>query len=437
MDLIDIHDITTDGERDAALALIRKRRAQAHLTEAAEEKLKQVRKILMRVRKEGDEAVADLTERFDGVLLKPSEFEVREDEISAAMQSVDPALLDTFRKAHDNITRFHEQHLRESWEERHEDGTIMGQRITPVASAGVYVPGGKALYPSSVLMNIVPAKVAGVRDIVMVSPPSFQGAIHPMVLAAARIAGATRIFRIGGAQAIAALAYGTDHIPNVLKITGPGNVFVTLAKRLVAGICDIDKEAGPSEVVVIADESADPELAAAELLAQGEHEEEARAMLVTTSREQAEAILECCEKAIGELTRGAIIREAFAREGLCFAARDALEAALLTNEYAPEHLSIQTENPRAVLEQIPDVGCAVLGQGTSVACGDYFAGPNHILPTDRSARFASPLTAEDFRKVTSILQYSPERMQRDAEDIVRFAKAEQFTAHARAVELRR
>jgi len=437
MDLIDIHDIGTDGELEAALALIRKRRTQGQQNEAAEEKLKQVRKILSRVRKEGDEAVAELTERYDGVLMKPAEFEVREEEIEAAMDKVDPALLETLRKAHENITRYHKLHLRDSWEEVSEDGTVMGQRLTPIASAGVYVPGGKALYPSSVLMNIVPAKVAGVREIVMVSPPSFEHTIHPMVLAAARIAGATRIFRVGGAQAVAALAYGTDHIPAVLKITGPGNIFVTLAKRLVNGICDIDKEAGPSEVVVIADESTNPEMAAAELLAQGEHEEEAKAMLVTTSRQQAEAILACCAKGIQELSRGATIREAFAREGMCFAARTVEEAARLTNEYAPEHLSIQTENPRAVLDLIPDVGCAVLGQGTSVACGDYFAGPNHILPTDRSARFASPLTAEDFRKVTSILQYSPERMATDADDIVRFAEAEQFTAHARAVDIRR
>lgn len=403
----------------------------------ADEKTAAVRAILDAVRAEGDAAVARFTEQFDGVALEPSQFEVDPDTIAKAREQVDPALYATLEKARDNIRRFHEKNLRQDWEETSADGTVLGQRFTAVPSAGVYVPGGKAFYPSSVLMNIVPAVVAGVPEIVMVSPPSYEGGIHPLVLAAAEVAGATRVFRIGGAQAVAALAYGTDSIPAVAKITGPGNIFVTLAKRLVSGVCDIDKEAGPSEVIVIADESTDPRMAAVELLAQGEHEEEAQAVLIATSREKVEAIFAACEQEMETLSRAAIIRTAFSTCGIAFVVRSLEDAAALTNAYAPEHLALQVENPRALFEQIQHAGCCILGEGTSVACGDYFVGPNHILPTARSARFASPLTADDFRKVTSIIACSPARMAQDADDIIRFAEAEAFTAHARAVEVRR
>jgi histidinol dehydrogenase len=313
----------------------------------------------------------------------------------------------------------------------------MGQRITPIERAGVYVPGQKAFYPSSVLMNIVPAHVAGVKEIIMVSPPSYNGSIHPVVLAAARIAGATRIFRIGGAQAVAALAFGTPHVPAVLKITGPGNTYVNIAKRMVSGICDIDKEAGPSEVVVIADEKSNPKFVAAEMLAQAEHDEEARPLCFVTSMALATKVRDELVRQAVALPKREIIETALANQGLIVVVRNVNEAAELANEVAPEHLSIQTEVPRKVFAKVQNAGAAMLGGMTSVAVGDYYAGPNHILPTGRRARFASPLTAEDFRKVTSIISYTHERLVRDADDIRRLAMAEQLQAHANAVEMRR
>ncbi|MBM3289351.1 MAG: histidinol dehydrogenase, partial [Candidatus Hydrogenedentes bacterium] len=348
-----------------------------------------------------------------------------------------PNVLRALERAHENISVFHQKNLRQSWEETSPDGSVLGQRLTPIESVGLYVPGGTAFYPSSVLMNIVPARVAGVRDIVMVSPPSYEGSIHPLVLAGAKIAGASRVFRIGGAQAIAALAYGTQTVPSVLKIAGPGNIYVTLAKRLVSGICDIDKEAGPSEVVVIADDDADPREAALELLAQAEHDPDARPMLVVLSDAFAQRVIETIAEEIRTLPRAAIITQALETQGEIYVARDVEEAARLTNLIAPEHLSIQTKDPRAALDRIPNAGCAVLGGGTSVAVGDYYAGPNHILPTGRRARFSSPLTAEDFRKVTSIISFSRARMAEVADDIMALANAEQLQAHARAIEIRR
>lgn len=402
----------------------------------AVERLRSVQEILDAVRTRGDAAVAEFTQRFDGVALKPDAFEIPRAAIDGAYDRVDKALRETLERACENIRVFHAKHLRESWEETSEDGTVLGQRITPIESAGVYVPGGKAFYPSSVLMNIVPAAVAGVRDIVMVSPPSYEGTIHPAVLAAARIAGATRVFRVGGAQAVAALAYGTKHIPAVLKITGPGNTYVTAAKRFVQSVCDIDSEAGPSEVAVIADAAANPRFVALELLAQAEHDEEARAVLLTPSRELAEAVQRELETEIAALTRARIIRAALDENGLIVIVRELDEAIALANLMAPEHLSIQTESPRQVFDRIENAGAVMLGAMTPIAVGDYFAGPNHILPTGRRARFSSPLTAEDFRKVTSVLSYSEARLRRDAADIRRLAETEELTAHARAVEVR-
>lgn len=403
---------------------------------SGEEKLDAVRAILDAVRARGDEAVAEFTHRFDGVQLAPEQFEVSESEIERAVSEVDPFLIRSLERAHANIQAYHAKHLRTSWEETTEDGTVLGQRVTPIETAGVYVPGGKAFYPSSVLMNIVPARVAGVSQIVMVSPPSYQGSIHPVVLAAARLAGATRIFRIGGAQAIAALAYGTERIPAVCKITGPGNTYVALAKRLISGTCDIDTEAGPSEVVVIADDAANPAFIAAELLAQAEHDEEARAILVTASAELIARVEAETAKQAGELSRKAIIERSLEGQGFLVKVRDLDEAIRLSNWIAPEHLSIQTREPRDVLNKITNAGAVMLGSYTSVAMGDYFAGPNHILPTGRRARYASPLTAEDFRKVTSVISYSYERLMCDAADIKRLAEAEQLTAHANALEVR-
>lgn len=404
--------------------------------DSGEDKLASVRAILDAVRVRGDEAVAEFTERFDGVRLTPEQFEVTPGEIDRAIAGIDPLLRQTLERAHANIQAFHAKHLRASWEDVAPDGTILGQRITPIETAGVYVPGGKAFYPSSVLMNIVPARVAGVPEIIMVSPPSYEGGIHPVVLAAARLAGATRVFRIGGAQAIAALAYGTACLPSVCKITGPGNTYVALAKRLVRGICDIDTEAGPSEVVVIADDAANPAFVAAELLAQAEHDEEARAILLTPSAELIGCVEAEVTKQAAALPRKAIIDHALAGQGFLVKVRDLEEAIQLSDRLAPEHLSIQTRDPRAVFERIKNAGAVMLGAYTSVAMGDYFAGPNHILPTGRRARYASPLTAEDFRKATSVIAYSYERLMQDASDIRRLAEAEQLTAHANALEVR-
>lgn len=401
------------------------------------EKLAATQTIVNDVRDRGDAAVAEYTERFDRTKLDPDQFEVTIKEMDAALDSVDKQTLAALERAHDNISVFHEKNLRQSWEETDADGSILGQRITPIDSVGLYVPGGTAFYPSSVLMNIVPARVAGVKELVMVSPPSYEGGIHPLVLAAARIAGASRVFRVGGAQSIAALAYGTETIPSVSKIAGPGNIYVTLAKRLVSSICDIDKEAGPSEVVVLADDTSDPDQVALELLAQAEHDEDARPMLVTTSAKLFDSVKESINKHLETLSRAAIIRKSLADCGETYIVRTIAEGVQLTNLIAPEHLSIQADDPRGLFDAIQNAGCAVLGGGTSVAVGDYYAGPNHILPTGRRARFASPLTAEDFRKVTSIISFSPARMKEVGDDIIRLAKAEKLDAHARAVEIRK
>lgn len=426
---------------DADFAEIAVRIARSSDASAAEsglgEKLDATRAVVEAVRDRGDDAVAEFTEKFDRVRLSPEKFEVGEEEIARAIEDVPQNVLDALTRAHENIRAFHAKNLRQSWMETDADGSILGQRITPIESVGLYVPGGTAFYPSSVLMNIVPARVAGVRELVMVSPPSYNAGIHPFVLAAAKIAGATRVFRIGGAQAVAALAYGTRTVPQVLKIAGPGNIYVTLAKRLVSGFCDIDKEAGPSEVVVIADNSADPSQVALELLAQAEHDVESRAMLVVFDAAFADSVLDVVEREVATLPREPIIRAALRQHGEVYVVRSREEAAALTNVIAPEHLSIQTVEPRALFEQIVNVGCAVLGGGTSVAVGDYYAGPNHILPTGRKARFASPLTAEDFRKVTSIISFSRQRMAAVADDIIALANAEQLQAHARAIEIRK
>ena len=404
---------------------------------AVADKLEQTRWIVDAVRKNGDAAVQEFTERFDGVTLEPDQFELGPDEIDAAVRQAPRKLVAILERAYDNIRRFHEKNLRQSWEETLPDGTVLGQRVLPVEHAGVYVPGGKAFYPSSVLMNIAPAAVAGVRDIVMVSPPSWEGSIHPVVLAAAKVAGATRVFRVGGAQAVAALAYGTETLPAVNKITGPGNTFVTAAKALVRNTVEIDSEAGPSEVLVVADAKANPAFVAWELLAQAEHDEEAACMLVTTSADLARAVEEEVARRAGTLPRREIIKESLDRFGAVAIVRSLDDVVALANLFAPEHLSIQTEFPRQVADRIHNAGAMMLGAMTPVAVGDYYAGPNHILPTGRRARFASPLSAEDFRKVTSVLYYSRERLEAEADDIVELAQAEQLSAHARAVLARK
>lgn len=429
-------EVNSDSDIDAAVAFVCGSGSDDGFERTIREKTEATRAIVDAVRERGDAALAEFTARFDRTELRPDQFEVSSDELDRASGQVDAALLESIRRAHETIRSFHEKQSRSSWETRHEDGSVTGQRVTPLESAGVYVPGGTAFYPSSVLMNIVPAKVAGVASVTMVSPPSFNGTIHPVVLAAAKIAGVDRVFRVGGAQAVAALAYGTETLPQVVKITGPGNTFVAVAKRLVQHVCSIDTEAGPSEVTVIADESAAPALVASELLAQAEHDVEACSVLVTPSRKLAGAVQEALASAVGSLSRADIIRQSLASRGGTVLVRDMADCIRISNLIAPEHLAVYTASPRETLKGITNAGAIMLGGSTSVVHGDYCAGPNHILPTGRRARYASPLSSEDFQKVSSIIEFSPERAAGVAADVMRMARAEELTAHARAAELR-
>ncbi len=401
-----------------------------------QERKKAVEAIIQDVRTRGDAALVEYTKRFDGVALETDQLELTADDMEKAAAAIPKATIAMLERAHENIRIFHSKNLRESWEESLPDGSMYGQRITPIDMAGVYVPGGKAFYPSSVLMNIVPARVAGVKTIVMASPPSYHGTIHPSVLVAARLAGASRIFRIGGVQAIAAMAYGTETVPPVVKITGPGNAYVTAAKALVRGIVDIDSEAGPSEVLVIADKHANPNHVAAELLAQAEHDEEALCLLFTPSKPLAETVLDRLRERMAKLSRIAIISKSLDVFGAVVVTPDMETAIELANYVAPEHLSVQTEYAPRVADKVVNAGAIMLGGMTPVAVGDYYAGPNHILPTMRRARYSSPLSAEDFRKTTNIMQYSKERLMRDAHDIEELAMLEGLEAHAESVTVR-
>lgn len=407
-------------------------------TETADSVLKTVQWIVNTVKKNGDNAIAEFTERFDGIYLAPENFEIPKQEIIKSFNALDPKILKIIETSAENIRNFHSKNLRNSWEETLEDGTVIGQKITPIEKVGVYVPGGKAFYPSSVLMNVIPAQVAGVKEIIMVSPPSYNGTIHPIVLATAHLAGVTKIFRIGGAQSIAGLAYGTEHIPAVDKITGPGNIYVSTAKAIVREIVDIDCEAGPSEVLVIADKNANSDFVASELLAQAEHDEKACSVLITVQSDK-HIIDEVREKItyfLKNLKRKDIIKSSLDNFGAFIIARDWDEVIDLTNYFAPEHLNIQTEFPRKIEEKIKNAGAIMLGSMTPVAVGDYIAGPNHILPTGRRARFSSPLTVEDFRKVSNYIFYSQSRLQNQANDIISFAEIEGLTAHALSVAIR-
>lgn len=433
---MNIAKIQNDADYDSVVESISSSTNSSDAEKILAQKAEATQTIVDAVRQRGDAALAEFTTKFDNTDLSPDQFEVTQNEINAAFNEVDPDLIASLKKAHANIESFHSKNLRQSWEETLEDGSTIGQRITPIQSAGVYVPGGKAFYPSSVLMNIVPAKVAGVKEIAMVSPPSYKGTIHPVVLAAAKIAGADRVFRIGGAQAIAALAYGTQTIPQVLKITGPGNTYVTIAKSLVRSICDIDTEAGPSEVTIIADDTADPCLIAGEMMAQAEHDEEAVSILITTDPSQTKTVPTAIQEELKTLSRADIIRTSLKNNGRIIIARDLEEATALSNLIGPEHLAIYTKNPRAILQNISAAASIMLGTSTTVVWGDYIAGPNHILPTGRRARFASPLTAEDFRKVSSVIEFTDERVQSLSQDVIRIAASEKLTAHARAIQMR-
>ena len=395
-----------------------------------------VQKIIDDVKANGDEAVFRLTRQFDGAQIDASNIRVTGEEIEEAYSKVDPALIEVICKSIINIRVYHEKQKRSSWFESTEEGTMLGQKITPLASTGVYVPGGKAAYPSSVLMNIVPAKVAGVDKIVMVSPPGKDGKLNPGTLVAANEAGADEIYKVGGAQAIAALAYGTVSIPKTDKIVGPGNIYVALAKKAVYGFVSIDSIAGPSEVLVIADETANPRYVAADLLSQAEHDELASAILVTTSEDLAKKVAEEIDGFLQILSRHEIIRKSLDNYGHILIAQNLDEAIDIANEIASEHLEIVTKDPFEVMTKIRNAGAIFIGEYSSEPLGDYFAGPNHILPTNGTAKFFSPLSVDDFVKKSSIIYYSRQALKRDANDIITFANAESLTAHANSIKVR-
>lgn len=395
-----------------------------------------VNEILERVREKGDEALFAYTEQFDHVTLTPETIRVSEAEIEEAYRQVDEQFLQILRRAADNIRTYHQRQVRNSWIDTREDGVLLGQKITPLASVGVYVPGGKAAYPSSVLMNIIPAKVAGVKRIAMVTPPGKDGKVNPLVLVAAHEGGVTEIYKVGGAQAIGALAYGTASIPKVSKITGPGNIYVALAKRAVFGYVGLDSIAGPSEILVLADETANPRYVAADLLSQAEHDEMASAILVTTSEELAKKVSEEVDGFLEKLSRREIIQKSLDQFGYILLADNMEDAVNTVNEIASEHLEIMTKDPFAVMTRIQNAGAIFLGEYSSEPLGDYFAGPNHVLPTNGTAKFFSPLGVDDFIKKSSLISYSREALSAISADIQEFAKAERLTAHANSIKVR-
>lgn len=396
----------------------------------------QVNTILEEVKGKGDEALFAYTERFDGARITKDTIQVTEEEIEEAYRQIDPELLQVIRKALVNIRSFHEKQKRSSWFDSQPDGTLLGQKITPLASVGVYVPGGKAVYPSSVLMNIVPAKTAGVERIVMTTPPGKDGKICPNTLAAAREAGVDVIYKAGGAQAIGALAYGTESIPKVDKIVGPGNIYVALAKKAVYGFVSIDSIAGPSEILVLADETANPRFVAADLLSQAEHDEMASAILVTTSQTLAQKVSEEVDRLLQQLSRRDILTKSLENYGWILTADTMEEAIETANAIASEHLEIVTRDPFQVMTKIRNAGAIFIGEYASEPLGDYFAGPNHVLPTNGTAKFFSPLGVDDFIKKSSLVYYSREALGAVQEDIIRFAKAEGLTAHANSIAVR-
>ena len=395
-----------------------------------------VQEIVDGVRAKGDEALFAYTRQFDRAQVDESNIRVTETEIQAAMKQVPEDLLRVMKTSMENILAYHEKQKRNSWFDARPDGTILGQKVTPLDSVGVYVPGGKAAYPSSVLMNIIPAQVAGVKRIVMVTPPGADGSVNPVTLTPAHLAGVTEVYRAGGAQAVAALAFGTKSIPRVCKIVGPGNIFVALAKKAVYGYASIDSIAGPSEILVIADEKADPRYVAADLLSQAEHDELASAILVTPSMELAQAVSREADALAARLSRREIIEKSLENYGYILVVENLEAAVAAANEIAPEHLEILTENPFEVMTKIRNAGAIFMGPYSSEPLGDYYAGPNHVLPTNGTARFFSPLNVDDFVKKSSIIYYSREALFAASKDIQAFANAEGLTAHANSIRTR-
>ena len=395
-----------------------------------------VNEIIENVRANRDAAIFDYTKRFDGADINAENILVTEDEIKEAYEKVDEKLLTVIRKALVNIRKYHENQRQYSWFDSEESGIILGQKVTALEKVGVYVPGGKAVYPSSVLMNIVPAKVAGVKTIVMTTPPGKDGKVNPATLVAAKEAGVDAIYKVGGAQAIAALAFGTESVPKVDKIVGPGNIYVALAKKAVFGFVSIDSIAGPSEIMVLADETANPRFVAADLLSQAEHDEMASAILVTTSRDLAEQVSKEVEGFVAQLSRKEIIQKSLDNYGYILVAESMDEAIATVNEIASEHLELVTKNPFETMTKIRNAGAIFVGEYSSEPLGDYFAGPNHVLPTNGTAKFFSPLSVDDFIKKSSIISYSREALEPIYKDIVQFAECEQLTAHANSIRVR-
>lgn len=392
--------------------------------------------IIEDVKKRRDEAIFDYTFRFDKAVIDTHNILVSEQEIKEAYDKIDSEVLEVIRKAIKNIEDYHRKQKQYSWFDSQPNGIILGQKVTPIESVGVYVPGGKAAYPSSVLMNVLPAKVAGVSRIAMTTPPGADGAVYEGTLVAAHEAGVTEIYKVGGAQAIAALAHGTQSIKKVDKIVGPGNIYVALAKKAVYGHVSIDSIAGPSEILVLADETANPRFVAADLLSQAEHDELASAILITTSREIAEQVSKEAEEFIQILSRKAILEKSIENYGYILVAKDMEEAVATANEIASEHLEIVTKDAFQVMTKIKNAGAIFIGEYSSEPLGDYFAGPNHVLPTNGTAKFFSPLGVDDFIKKSSIISYSKEALEPVHKDIIRFANAEGLTAHANSIAVR-
>ncbi len=392
--------------------------------------------ILDEVKRDRDKAIFAFTKKFDGADITAENIVVTEEEIKEAYEAVEPSLIEIIRKAKENIRVYHEKQKQYSWFDSKPNGTMLGQKVTPLHRVGVYVPGGKAVYPSSVLMNILPAKVAGVDEIIMTTPPGKDGKISPNTLVAAKEAGVDVIYKVGGAQAIAAMAYGTESIPKVDKIVGPGNIYVALAKKAVYGHVNIDSIAGPSEILVIADETANPRYVAADLLSQAEHDELASAILVTTSEKLAHEVSKQVEIFVEELSRTEIMRKSLDNYGYILVADTMEDVIDIANEIASEHLEIMTKNPYDVMLEIRNAGAIFIGEYSSEPLGDYFAGPNHVLPTNGTAKFFSPLSVDDFIKKSSIISYSREALEEIHTDIERFAEAESLTAHANSIKIR-
>lgn len=396
-----------------------------------------VNDILSNVRERGDDALFEYTEKFDHFKLDANSIRVTQEEIEEAYNEYDKDLIRIMQDASKNIIEYHKMQLQNSWIDTKPDGTILGQKITPIEKVGVYVPGGKAAYPSSTLMCILPAKVAGVERIVMMTPCNAEGKVQPCTLVAAKIAGVDEIYKVGGAQAIAALAYGTETIPKVDKIVGPGNIFVALAKKAVFGYVSIDSVAGPSEILIIADETANPRYVAADLLSQAEHDQLASAILITTSRELADKVNDEIDGFLKVLSRTDIIRESLENYGYILIADNENDAVSAANDIASEHMEILTKNPFETMTKVKNAGAIFLGEYSSEPLGDYYAGPNHVLPTNGTAKFFSPLGVDAFIKRTSIISYSKEALLPAAEDIARFADAEGLTAHANSIRVRK